>query len=81
MKEDLCGVLQNGALMVSLSNWKNVNEKHFLFENLHKTTTTTTTKATSQKDNIIRQYFENGLPDFFIQPNHVTRYLEKQRRT
>lgn len=91
MKNDLCGVLNNGPLMVSVGGWVNETSGVFPFHYLKKNTTVVEDRAEKYKNlleensnnNIInnnRQYesseaASSDVIDLFILPDHVTSYI------
>ena len=72
MKDDLCGVLQNGALMASLLNWKGDS---FPFLQMKKLRTVVEAKEFNRLDELEHEI------DLFTLPSHVISYMNKKERT
>lgn len=71
MKNDLCGILQHGTLMLSLDNWKSSDTGKFPFENMKKQTHDTEEKVLDDLG-----YFYQDI-DFHAMPEHVVSYIKK----
>lgn len=69
MKKDLCGVLQNGALMVSMGTWK---KDGFPFQKMKKIKKQNT-------ENFSKLQNEESILDLFSPSDHVTRYIENNK--
>lgn len=78
MKNDLCGVLNNGPLMVSVGGW--INETvGYPFEKLKKQTHNEDVSQNKQF-HTNQAADENEIFDLFTRPDHVTSYIKSFNR-
>ena len=73
MKNDLCGVLKNGVLMVSFDNRANADSRKFPFETMEKQ------KYHTSKEEVLEDLGDiQDEIDLHKIPDHVTSYLKIQ---
>lgn len=84
-KNDLCGVLNNGPLMVSIGRWANVTNSPYAFTKMRKNPDLVSSLSNSLPNGKETQLFttiskdnKNDI-DLFILPDHVTSYIVRSQ--
>lgn len=88
MKNDLCGVLNNGPLMVSIGGWVNETTGIYPFNRLKKVypdrTENNSNLLQDNNDKLYEKSDTNTVSDIdlFVLPDHVTSYIvQSESRT